>query len=77
VRVKCPCLDDGCRQLTSYRLHAQTLNLFLGRTEGACRDKPLLAAVPEVEFVNCAQGKLQGTQGISYVATASLFTYEF
>jgi len=54
-------LNDGCGQLTSYRFHAQTLNLFLGRTEGARRDKPLLAAVPEVEFANCALGKLQGT----------------
>lgn len=64
--------DDRYGQLTSYRFYAQTLNLFLGRAEGAHRDKPLLAAVPEVEFANCALGRLQGTQGIPYVATASL-----
>jgi len=70
-------LDDRHGQLTSYRFHAQILNLFLGQTEGARSDKPLLADVPEVEFANCTLGKLQGTQGILYVATASLFTYKF
>lgn len=53
---------------------AQTLNLFLGRAEGAHGDKPLLAAVPEVEFANCALGKLQGIRGVPSLSSYSAST---